>query len=290
MGMKGDKGNGVLYATCSWAFLLILGLSVCEAIAESIEERDGNRQVDAQTDEMPAWADGFSRSLYDAWRSGEPMPQLSAAEPEASLSDAYLIQQQFVSKAFGADRIGGFKAAGVASQEPHSPMTAVVPAYGVLSAEHALVVDLADDPIRHVETEIGYIFGQSITEPLDTVEKLRRHVKAVAAIVEVPGWATEQHQPSTPADLVAWNINAKVIVVGAEHDPDEVDVDAIDITLKHNGETVNTARSDEAAGGQWATLLRAVNRVVGQGYTIEPGHVFTNGALGTIVRAEPGQY
>ncbi len=45
-----------------------------------------------------------------------------------------------------------------------------------------------------------------------------------------------------------------------------------------------------AAGSQYATLLETVNNLIGRGYTIKPGHVITNGALGNIVPLETGMY
>jgi 2-keto-4-pentenoate hydratase len=122
------------------------------------------------------------------------------------------------------------------------------------------------------------------------VDALRERVKHVVPIIEVPGNPTENKVPGTPADFLAWNINGKELIVGPRHDPAEIDVDAIAITLTRNGAIINTAKSDEAAGGQWATLLKTVNEVVRRGYTVEAGHVITNGALGTIVKAEPGHY
>ncbi|OQB29008.1 MAG: hypothetical protein BWY09_03091 [Candidatus Hydrogenedentes bacterium ADurb.Bin179] len=45
-----------------------------------------------------------------------------------------------------------------------------------------------------------------------------------------------------------------------------------------------------AALGQWPTLLKTVNQILQQGYTIGTGQVISNGALGTIVKAMPGVY
>ena len=102
---------------------------------------------------------------------------------------------------------------------------------------------------------------------------------------------TEKKQPSTPTDTVAWNGNAKALIVGSKKlDPANVDIDAVAIILTRGGETINTAKGGEAGGGQMATLLKAVNDIVKRGYTIRPRHVLTNGALGKILPAETGQY
>ena len=69
--------------------------------------------------DMPAeekaedWIAAFAGRVVNAWRRGHPLPQLSAAHPEATLADAYAIQRWLVvgSGLFG--KVGGFKAAGV---------------------------------------------------------------------------------------------------------------------------------------------------------------------------------
>jgi len=223
------------------------------------------------------------------------MPQLSAAHPDATLEDGYAIQRLFVKRLVAEDGIGGFKAAVVGREGQDNlgidgPLTAVIPASGVHDVTDETVVDLSLDPNRHVETEIGYVFSAPVTKNLPDVNALRRHVGQVAAVIEVPGNPTESKGPATAADLVAWNINGKALIVGPRHDPAEVDVDSVAIALSHNGTVVNTAKGSQAAGGQWSTLLKTVNDVVRRGYTVEAGHVITNGALGTIVKAEPGHY
>lgn len=238
----------------------------------------------------PDWVVPFADRIHDAWRDGKPMPQLSAAQPEASLAEAYLVQKHFVARRMKPDGIGGFKAAGVASAAPGHPLVAVMPASGVLHAKDKIVIDLAGDPRRHVENEIGYVFHRPVTEPPADVDALRRCVKAVVAVLEVPGGAVEEAGPSTTNDIVAWNINAKEMILGGERDPAAVDPDTVTITCTRDGETVNTARGDLAAGGQWHTLLKTVNHVLQQGYTVQPGQVITNGALGKITPAAPGRY
>lgn len=238
----------------------------------------------------PDWIASFADRIHDAWRDGKPMPQLSAAHPEASLAEAYLVQKHFVARRMKPAEIGGFKAAGVASAAPDHPLVAVMPASGVLYARDKIVIDLAGDPRRHVENEIGYVFHRPVTEPPADVDALRRCVKAVVAVLEVPGGAVEEAHPSTTNDIVAWNINAKEMILGEERDPAAVDPDSIAITSTRDGGTVNTARGDLAAGGQWNTLLKTVNHVLQQGYTLQPGQVITNGALGKITPAVPGRY
>lgn len=249
----------------------------------------------AHAEDAPPWQDAFANAMYEAWKSGQPMPQISRAYPEATLADAYVVQKKFVERALEGGAIGGFKTAivgaeALAAMGLEGPLVAVVPASGVLYAKDDIAIDLAADPERMFETEIGYIFGQSVSAEVPDVATLKKHIKAVAPVIEAPGGASQSEAPVTAADLVARNINSKAIIVGPRLEPQAVDVDAVGITFTHNGQAVNTAKGGEAAGGQWETLRKTVNALVAQGYTIESGQVITNGALGKIVRAEPGEY
>lgn len=237
----------------------------------------------------------FAAQIHDAWQKGAPMPQLNAADPAATLADGYAIQKLFVEKLLQGSSPGGYKAAivsqgGQTAMGITGPLVAVIPASGILRAAGQVVISLANDPARHLETEIGYILGAPITTPLEKLDDLRARVRAIAPMIEVPGGPVEHNQPPSAADLAAWNINAKQIIVGEERDPAGVDPDAIEITMTHDGETVNTARGGDAAGGQWETLLKTVNGAVRLGYPLRPGQIIINGALGKILEATPGTY
>jgi arylsulfatase A-like enzyme/2-keto-4-pentenoate hydratase len=243
----------------------------------------------------PEWVDGFAAETYEAFRTGGVMPQLSQRHPDATAADGYAVQQAFVAAMADHDPIGGYKAAGVSQAARDAmgligPTTGVVPASGILYARDGVVIDLARDPTHKVETEIGYRMGETIAEQLPGVEALKAKTAAIMPIIEIPGGACEEVDPVTAADLAARNVNAKILIVGEEKAPEEIQPSSVDITLKRDGAVINEARGDEAAGGQWATLLMTVNQIVAQGNVITPEHVITNGALGKILPLEPGAH
>jgi 2-keto-4-pentenoate hydratase len=239
--------------------------------------------------------DIHAQAMWDARAQNEPMPLLSATDPEATLEVAYRVQDLLVEYQFGGRPIGAYKAAivgagGRTAMGLNAPLTGVLPEDGVLEASEGIVIDLAVAPPRAVETEIGYVFSDTLQTPVADVETLRRHIAAIVPVIEVPGGAVDNTRPSTAADLVAWNINAEVIIVGPRSDVNAVDVDSVRIELRRDGEVINTASGGDAAGGQWQTLLETVNVLLNRGYRMESGVVITNGALGQITRAEVGEY
>jgi 2-keto-4-pentenoate hydratase len=270
-----------------WCFLLPL-LAMTAPVSFCFAEEE---QAPAPKD----WHADFAAQVHTAWQIGDPMPQVSVARPETTLVDAYSIQQHFVERVLDEGGPGAFKVGIVAEASQRAlgldkPLVGVLPERGVLWAKDQVVLDLGEDTNRHLETEIGYIIGKPITDIVPDVATLREHVEAVVAVIEAPGGAVEAVQPATATDLVAWNINAKDIIVGETRGPVDLPVDEIEVSLKHGGETVNTGHGGQAAGGQWATLLQSVNELVALGYPIMPGQIISNGALGKAVKAEPGAY
>lgn len=248
---------------------------------------------------MPAraddWRADFARDIVAAYTAVTPMPQLSAEHPETTLADGYAIQALVVKQLLDTRKPAGFKAAIVAAPGQKAmgvdgPLAGVIPTGGVLCACEAVTIDLREDPARNIETEVAYLIGTAITEPVADVATLQKHIKSVLAMIEVPGGPVEAAKPPTAADLAAWNINAKLFIAGDYKSPEKIDEDAVAVTLTRDGQTVNTGKGADAAGGQWETLRKTVNTLVGLGYTIEPDQFISNGALGKIVKAEPGNY
>lgn len=241
------------------------------------------------------WHADFAQRTAAAFTAVTPMPQLTTAHPEATLADGYAIQALVVKQLLGDKQPAGFKAAIVAAPGQKAmgvdgPLAGVIPAGGVLCACEAVTIDLREDPARHIETEVGYIIGTAITAPIADVPTLQKHIKSVLAMIEVPGGPVESTNPPTAADLAAWNINAKIFIAGDYKSPEKIDEDAVTITLTRDGETVNTGKGVDAAGGQWETLRKTINTLVGLGYTLQPDQFISNGALGKIIKAEPGSY
>ena len=241
------------------------------------------------------WHPEFANHTAAAFTTITPMPQLSATHPDATLADGYAIQALVVKQLLGGKQPAGFKAAIVAAPGQKAmgvdgPLAGVIPAGAVLCACESVTIDLRDDPARHIETEVSYIIGTAITAPIADVPTLQKHIKSVLAMIEVPGGPVEATKPPTAADLAAWNINAKIFIAGDYKAPEKIDEDAVTITLTRDGEIVNTGKGADAAGGQWETLRKTLNTLVGLGYTLQPEQFISNGALGKIIKAEPGYY
>jgi len=242
----------------------------------------------------------LAKRLANAHLAGQPLPQLSVIKPAATLADAYDVQKRFIDKVTKKHKgIAGYKGAvaGVAGQKAlklNGPLSAVLFRDGWLEADTKSSLQLAKFPGTKIETEIGFVIGKSITKPIADITELKTFVEAIAPVVELPAGKLEAGQPMAALDLVAANVMSANYVVGrrnpiAKMHPDKVAIRLAKRLAKGDDE-MNRTTGDAAHRGQWQNLLHQVNHALGQGHTIQPGHLILTGALGKIIPAERGDW
>jgi 2-keto-4-pentenoate hydratase len=70
----------------------------------------------------------------------------------------------------------------------------------------------------------------------------------------------------------------------------DLDVNAVSVCLRRDGEVLHEARSGDLMGDQWDALKWLVNRVIELGYVVAAGQLLMTGALGGAHPAVPGRY
>ena len=145
-----------------------------------------------------------------------------------------------------------------------------------------------------IETEIGFIIGKAITQPISDVDALKAHVEAIVPVIELPAGKLEAAQPMTALDLAAANVMSANYIVGRRNPVAKVNPDRATIRLAKRlakgDEEKNKTTGAAAHRGQWQNLLHQVNHALGQRREIKPGHLILTGALGKIIPAEPGDW
>jgi len=231
--------------------------------------------------------------LFDAYAQKHPIPVLSATMPNLDVKAAYEIQKAYLQKRLEADKIGGFKAGLTtpAAQERFgvtSPVTGILFASGKL-ADGANVDSTAFRGLM-LETEIGFVIGEAITQPVKDAAELQQKVRGVFPAIELPEMGFADMKQLKGVDIIAADVSAVQFIVGAEQALAGQDVNVVTVNLTLNGESVNTGTGKEALGDQWQAALWLVNSIIEQGWTIEPGHVLMTGALGKMIPGKPGKY
>ncbi|MCX5862595.1 MAG: hypothetical protein WCG29_02965 [Desulfomonile sp.] len=222
-----------------------------------------------------------------------PLP--SSKLPGLTEEKAYALQKQMVGKMLDkGEKIGGFKAGltSNAAQQKFGVSSAVLgPMFksGELGPE--AVVDLKDFTRLFIETEVGYIMGEKISQPVNDIDSLKKMVKAVFPAVELPDIRFAEMKDLKGADLIVDAVSSSKYIVGKELPLDKVvDVNQVQVSLTMDGKLVNEGKAVDAMGDQWKTLLWLVNGVIAKGWSIEPGQVFITGAMGNMLPGKPGKY
>ena len=242
----------------------------------------------------------LAKRLAKSHLAGNALPQLSAIRPDATLADAYDLQKRFVDKVAKKHKgIAGYKGAvaGAAGQKAlklNGPLSAVLFRDGWLEATAKPTIRLAKFPGTKIETEIGFIIGKAIDQPISDVDALKAHVEAIVPVIELPAGKLEAAQPMTALDLAAANVMSANYIVGRRNPVAKVNPDRATIRLAkrlaRGDEEKNKTTGAAAHRGQWQNLLHQVNHALGQGREIKPGHLILTGALGKIIPAEPGDW
>ncbi len=232
--------------------------------------------------------------LLRAEYEGQPIPILTKADPALTVDGAYEVQKAYIAmKLAGGEAIAGFKggltAGGVQKRfGMTAPVTGVLLQSGMLTG--APVLEKSRFGALMLETEIAFVVGQPIVDIIPDVASLKGKIQAVMPAIEVPDLGFADMKALKAPDLVASNVSARQFIIGREVSPDAFDLNAVKITLYHNGVAVGAGVGEDALGDQWNTALWLINSMVAQGYKIEPGHILMTGALGAMLPGKPGSY
>lgn len=235
----------------------------------------------------------FGRDQAKRYRAGEPLDQFSGKFPEATLEEAAVAQATYVGEL--GKTFAGVKGAvvGKGGQDffgIDGPLSAVLFREGWHEASGKLVIAIREGANPGVETELGLILAKPIRDRLDSIDDLKKHVRSLVPVVELPAGRHAWPDKPRATDLVAANVDSDHFILGTETDDLSIDLDALPIRLLRGDEVLNQTTGGDAAGGQWSNFLHQVNWAVEQGYQLEAGHLVITGALGTIAKEGPGTY
>ncbi len=235
--------------------------------------------------EIDRIANGFSTALRGN-AAYEP-PSLTRA---LSGDEAHAVQRAF--NALRTERLIGFKSAANAAALQTAlglsgPITGALFATGERPA--GSTIRRADYRTLLIETELGFRTARRIEAPVKSIPELRAATTTCTPMIELadPGFGRTR---MSGTDLIAANSASAGFIRGRPAGLDAVDVNAVRVTLKRDGELLHEARSADLMGDQWEALKWLVNRVIEVGYVIDAGRLLMTGSLGPAHPAAPGRY
>ncbi|MBI5249927.1 MAG: 4-oxalocrotonate decarboxylase [Desulfomonile tiedjei] len=243
-----------------------------------------------------SWAgeDEVIQSILEARASVKTFPLASTQLTDLSVDKAYGLQRELAKRIIAkGDKISGFKG-GLTSEAGQKRFGVDRPLLGPLFKSGELgpdaVVDQKSFTKLFVETEIGYVLGEKISEPVKDVDSLKKKIKEVFPAIELPDLRFDDMKNLKGTDLIIDAVSSAKYIVGKKVPADQVDVTGGEVTLKLDGQEINKGKASDALGDQWKALLWLVNSAVQQGWVLEPGYVFITGAMGNMLPGKPGKY
>ena len=129
-----------------------------------------------------------------------------------------------------------------------------------------------------LETEVAFTIGKRIDRSIKDVAEIKDYVKWVHTAFDIGDYRfVKGDTKPKPQDMIASGVGAHFFVLGPAMDPSKVDVDAVDLILAKNGETVAKSPATNVMGSPWNSLLWCANHIVKLGGTLEPGAVIVSG-------------
>nr|VFJ93744.1 MAG: 2-keto-4-pentenoate hydratase [Candidatus Kentron sp. LFY] len=238
-------------------------------------------------------APGLADTILRAEVTHDPIPVLSLEYSDMDVDMAYGVQRAYVTKRLDNDTLAGFKA-GLTSRKGQRKFGLDAPIAGALFDSGRLtdgaVVQGSGFRRPMVETEIGFIIGTPLPQPVEDTATLRKSIRAIAPVIELPDLGFSKTKRLIGTDIIAANACAKQFIVGDPQPADSVDPNAVDVVLFLDGHEINRGKGREALGDQWRAALWLVNTMIAQGWTLQPGQILLTGALGKMLPAKSGKY
>jgi 2-keto-4-pentenoate hydratase len=224
-----------------------------------------------------------ARALYEARRTGVPIPPLTDEDPTLGVADGYAVQEQLVRMLLAdGDRIIGYKV-GLTSRAMQRSIGVDSPDYGPVFASTALPDEgelrLAGLIAPKAEAEIVFVLGTELRGPCVTVEQARAAIAGATAGMEIvdsriADWRIKL--ADTVADLAS---NGALITSGRVEPIEGFDPRLIGMVLSRNGEIVETGVGAAALGDPVAVVAWLANTLGEHGVALEAGHLVMTGSL-----------
>jgi 2-keto-4-pentenoate hydratase len=235
--------------------------------------------------------DAASRLLH-AYTTGEPTAPVIETHPDATVTDAYRIQQEQVrSWTANGDTVKGHKV-GLASAAMQRQMGVDQPDYGHLLGgmfhlEHEAIPSGTYLQPR-IEPEIAFVLGRRLSGPGVTVADAVRAVDFVVPALEIVDSRIRDWKISI-VDTVADNASSGGVVLGSRPTAlSAVDLRLAGCTLHANGDLAATGAGGAVLGSPLNALVWLANTVGPLGIDLEPGHVVLPGSMTKAIPLTPG--
>ncbi len=237
--------------------------------------------------------DDLADRLYTARRTRIPIDPLTEQDPDLSLADAYLIQQQLVRRHLDdGDRVVGYKL-GLTSAPMQQLLGVDSPDFAPVLASHVLedgaCVDVNDFIAPKLEAEIALVLDEGLSGPDCTAADVLAATKGAVAALEVVDSRIVDWR-ITLVDTVADLASSGAIVLGGRLVPvSDLDLRLVGMVFTRAGDMVATGAGAAALGHPAEAVAWLVRTLSEFGAALAAGDVIMTGALHAAVPVAAGE-
>ena len=238
----------------------------------------------------------LAREIYQAVTVKVPLAPISLKLPrETNLDYGYRIQAAFdklMSKDYGL--VTGYKMAyaSLASQKkwgiPEPVSGTFMTKQQVLSGGKVLLDTFMG---FHIETEIVFTLKKKVDKLIKTIDQLMPYIQSVHVGLDVPDLRYDTSKGKlTPVDVVAMSCGTHTYVIGKGVEPDGIDYNKIQLTLKRNNDLVYEGKATNVLGDPRESLRLLSNRLFSEGRPLKSCQfVFTGSVAGAYKGKDPSK-
>ncbi|MEO6083742.1 MAG: 2-keto-4-pentenoate hydratase [Umezawaea sp.] len=241
------------------------------------------------TDDQRAAAADLLRA---AERDRAPIKPLVEHYPDLDVVDAYEVQLINIRRRTAVGGVVVGHKVGLSSLAMQQMMGVDEPDYGHLLEDMRLSrtvpVRAADYCFPRVEVEVAFILGADLPGEGCTEQDVLDATEAVAPSIELIDSRIADWRIGL-ADTIADNASSAGFVLGAERVAvSDVDLRAIDVRLRKDGEVLVEGRSDAVLGNPVVAVAWLAGKVASFGVRLKAGDVVLPGSCTRAVDARPG--
>jgi 2-oxo-3-hexenedioate decarboxylase len=233
----------------------------------------------------------LAQVLDDARLSAREIGTLSSGT-KFSIREAYLIQDEGIRfREKRGERPIGFKM-GFTSEAKRKQMGLGAPIYGILTDRMRLQdggeVHLQGSIHPKIEPEIAFMIGRELRGKI-TRDQALDACTGVAAAMEILDSRYAGFKYFSLEDVVADNASSSLFILSRElHDPRQVDVADLQMTMESNGKIEQQARSSAISGHPAQSIVQLCELLSERGLSLPAESIVLAGAATAAIPLIPG--
>lgn len=239
-----------------------------------------------------ASVDTFFNQLKYSYDNNQPFQLISTQQSSFNLNMAYKLQKKWTSFLEESSNKIGYKASltNVASQKKYninSPISGVL--FNNLLYKNFDIIPLNKYKNPILEIELGFYLNSDIMTTINTKNTLKRYIKNMVCIIEIPDINVENMNQLNIIDLVSINSGSNSIIIG---EPLMLSsrTEPFTISLNFNNKLIESIQIDNILDSQLENLMWLVNHIVNLEGKVKKDDLLITGALNKVNQLKKGRY